>query len=172
MTPITVLSTALLPLAAARALLPRQANFTTTDFGLIAIHSGSAIHLSSINAADSKFWIGKDTQTYCPEIEGLVCPTESYTAFAATSGYSTLGMVCLPFPLPPAFSILPLLLLLTRPPERYRSRRPTGLRHPFRRPRLHPRPLHLFPHGLQLRGIQRHGAEQSLHSRTLGVQRH
>ena len=87
------LSAALLPLVSGRALLPRQANETTSKFGIIAIHSASPIHLSSVNAAEGKFWIGKDTATYCPAIDGLVCPAGDFTGFASTSGQDGLGLV-------------------------------------------------------------------------------
>jgi len=36
-------------------------------FGLMALRSGSDIHFAQLNARGSKFWIGKDAHTYCPE---------------------------------------------------------------------------------------------------------
>ena len=86
--------TALLPLASCTAILPRQLDETYTDFGLIAIHSGSPIHLSSINASGNKFWIGKDTTTFCPVIEGLNCSQfKNITAFTQGSDSDFLGLV-------------------------------------------------------------------------------
>ena len=93
MTPLIWLSAAFLSLAAGKALLPRQSNSTITSFGVIAIHSGSPIHLSSVNASGNLFWIGKQTATYCPAINGLVCPPGNNTAFDVTSGSDYLAMV-------------------------------------------------------------------------------
>lgn len=42
--------------------------------GLIATHSASPIHLSSINASGQAFWIGKDTSTFCPLTPKSSCP--------------------------------------------------------------------------------------------------
>ena len=82
---------AMAPLVASMAILPRD---TIKNFGLIAIHSASPIHLSSVNAAGNKFWIGKDTQTYCPAIEGLDCSHfQNITAFSQGSKSDTLGLV-------------------------------------------------------------------------------
>ena len=86
--------TALLPLASCTAILPRQLDETYTDFSLIAIHSGSPIHLSSINASGNKFWIGKDTTTFCPVIDGLNCSQfKNITAFTQASDSDFLGLV-------------------------------------------------------------------------------
>ena len=85
---------ALLPLVSSTAILPRQSDETYIDFGLIAIHSASPIHLSSINASGSKFWIGKDTATFCPVIEGLDCSQfKNITAFTQGSNSDFLGLV-------------------------------------------------------------------------------
>lgn len=94
MTLLCLLGAALLPLATARGILPRQETPTINKFGIIALHSTSSIHLSSVNAADNKFWIGRDTETYCPDIEGLVCPTDDvYTNFAVSSDSEPLALV-------------------------------------------------------------------------------
>lgn len=98
MTLLCWLGAALLPLATARGILPRQDTTTINEFGIIAIHSGSPIHLSSVNAADNKFWIGRDTETFCPNVTGLVCPTDVYTQFAASSDSDSLILVRLVCP--------------------------------------------------------------------------
>ncbi|KAL8784422.1 MAG: hypothetical protein Q9195_009050 [Heterodermia aff. obscurata] len=81
------------PLVASMAILPRQPSDTIKNFGLIAIHSASPIHLSSVNAAGDKFWIGKDTQTFCPAIQGLDCSHfQNITAFSQGSKSDFLGL--------------------------------------------------------------------------------
>ena len=85
---------ALLPLVSTSAIMPRQADDTIFHFGLIAINSGSPIHLSSVNASDSKFWIDKPTSTFCPAIDGLDCSQfKNFTAFSEASGSDFLGLV-------------------------------------------------------------------------------
>lgn len=46
------------------------------SFGLFAARSGSPVHLSVITAADSAFWINKQTASYCPPVAAAVnlCP--------------------------------------------------------------------------------------------------
>jgi hypothetical protein len=78
-----ILSTIAILSSAAFAAPAPQATTTTaapvsTDivgpFGLMSVRSGSSLQYATINAADSKFWIGKSTETYCPTgIEGLDC---------------------------------------------------------------------------------------------------
>ena len=57
-------------------------------FGVIAPRSGSAIHLSSMNANGTSFWFGKKTAAYCPpnvpEIGG-VCPPGKDTTLVGGS---------------------------------------------------------------------------------------
>jgi hypothetical protein len=75
---ITLLST-----AAFAAPAPQATTTTTSEaasetsagpFSLMAIRSGSELQYQPINAADTKFWIFKDTETYCPEgVAGLDC---------------------------------------------------------------------------------------------------
>jgi hypothetical protein len=53
------------------------ARSTSDTLGLIATHSGNSnVHLRTINENGLKFWIGKDTSTYCPTQEGLTCPSK------------------------------------------------------------------------------------------------
>ncbi|CAD0100454.1 unnamed protein product [Aureobasidium mustum] len=59
-------------------------------FGGIAIHSGSDIQFASVNAAGSKFWLKKDTKTYCPEVVGSACPNTTSTQFVG--GDNTLSL--------------------------------------------------------------------------------
>ena len=85
---------ALLPLVSSTAIPAKKSSNTIIDFGLIALHSASPIHLSSINASGNKFWIGKDTTTYCPAINELDCSQfKNTTAFSAATNSDFLGMV-------------------------------------------------------------------------------
>lgn len=64
-------------LAAALPLLAAAAPASVASsgpIGLIATHSTSPIHLSSVNAAEQNFWIGKDTSSYCPLNPASTCP--------------------------------------------------------------------------------------------------
>lgn len=62
-------------------------------FGLIAIHSTTHIHNQAINAHDGKFYIGKPTLAYCPDVV-KPCPKGDFTSFTVAeynkAGY--LGM--------------------------------------------------------------------------------
>lgn len=55
----------------------------TLPFAVIAIRSGSPIHLLPVNAADQRFWLGGQPSTYCPaRVEELgACPLGETTAF-------------------------------------------------------------------------------------------
>ncbi|KEQ98961.1 hypothetical protein AUEXF2481DRAFT_36275 [Aureobasidium subglaciale EXF-2481] len=66
------------------------ARSTGDSFGGLAIHSGSPIHLSSINANGNAFWINKPTSSYCPNTTVSSCPEGKYTYF--TSGNDTLSL--------------------------------------------------------------------------------
>ncbi|CAD0096214.1 unnamed protein product [Aureobasidium vineae] len=59
-------------------------------FGGLAIHSGSEIQYASVNAAESKFWLLKDTETYCPDVEGVTCSNTTSTQFVG--GDNTLSL--------------------------------------------------------------------------------
>ncbi|KAG9560882.1 hypothetical protein KCU71_g295, partial [Aureobasidium melanogenum] len=59
-------------------------------FGGVAIHSGSNIQYASVNAAGQKFWLLKDSQTYCPDVVGSACPNTTSTQFAG--GDNTLSL--------------------------------------------------------------------------------
>ncbi|KAI7975936.1 hypothetical protein EIK77_007262 [Talaromyces pinophilus] len=63
-------------LAACAMALPtsQKRDGSTGPFGVLALRSGSPIHLQSVNAAGQRFWIGVPTATYCPsEIYELTC---------------------------------------------------------------------------------------------------
>ncbi|MCJ1269128.1 hypothetical protein MMC22_009017 [Lobaria immixta] len=70
---------AALPLLAASAPAPAA---SSGPIGLIAIHSASPIHLSSVNAAGQNFYIGKDTSSYCPLTPPLSCPPGKSTVIS------------------------------------------------------------------------------------------
>lgn len=59
-------------------------------FGGVAVHSGSDFQYAPINAAGSKFWLLKDTVTYCPDVVGSACPNTTFTQF--TGGDNTLRL--------------------------------------------------------------------------------
>ena len=91
---------ALLPLVSGSAIPSKQPVEKINTFGIIALHSTSPIHLQSVNAAGTKFWIGKDTATYCPDIDGLDCSQfQNITAFSSASNSDYLGLVRPLFPL-------------------------------------------------------------------------
>lgn len=59
----------------------------------LAARSASPIHFGSINAAGGKFWIGKETSSYCPSSVVADCETAypgNVTVFAG--GDNTLGL--------------------------------------------------------------------------------
>ncbi|MCJ1468044.1 hypothetical protein MMC07_006670 [Pseudocyphellaria aurata] len=59
--------------------------------GLIATHSASPIHLSSVNAAGQNFWIGKETSTYCPLTPASSCPPGKDTIISVTGDQAHPG---------------------------------------------------------------------------------
>ena len=64
---------ALATIASAAPVEQRQAS---PAFGLISTRSGDInVHLRTIVANGQRFWLGKETATYCPEVEGLDCAT-------------------------------------------------------------------------------------------------
>lgn len=38
------------------------------SYGVVAARSGSPIHFLPMTAADSKFWLGGESRTYCPTL--------------------------------------------------------------------------------------------------------
>ncbi|KAF6223030.1 hypothetical protein HO133_001082 [Letharia lupina] len=82
MYPIVVL--ALLPfLSSAIPVSPLQSN-SSTPFVLRALRLGFPIHLSTLNANDGQFWLGKATSSSCPAEPKTDCPTETETAVVDT----------------------------------------------------------------------------------------
>lgn len=86
----TLLIAAVAGLASSAPLENRATNITTTAFGLIAIHSGSAVHLSPLTASLNAFWINKPTASYCPAIVGDACPPGNETAFVYDNATTSL----------------------------------------------------------------------------------
>ncbi|KAJ5280599.1 hypothetical protein N7478_005971 [Penicillium angulare] len=80
-----VIASIALPLlaAAAPAPAPTAPASNPPNFGVMAIHSGSPIHYAQMNAAGQKFWLGGSTSSYCPSVDGIVCPSGNQTVFAA-----------------------------------------------------------------------------------------
>lgn len=77
-------------LSSAIPLLPPQPN-QTSPFVLQAFRPGSPIHLSSMNAHDGHFWLGKTTSSSCPLDLKLPCRTGTKTALVVSdNGYATL----------------------------------------------------------------------------------
>jgi len=67
----TVIAATLATLAVAAPVEQRQ---SSNAFGMISTRSGNPnVHLRSVVANGQRFWLGKETATYCPEIEGLDC---------------------------------------------------------------------------------------------------
>jgi hypothetical protein len=53
------------------------ARSTSDTLGLISTHSGDInVHLRTISESGLKFWIGKDTTSYCPSEVVSPCPSE------------------------------------------------------------------------------------------------
>lgn len=84
---------ALLPIAIANVILPRQANLTATTFQVFAVLSDSALDLSYVNASGNNFWIGKDTTSCCLLLNTTLCPAGTDTAFKNTPGEDNLALV-------------------------------------------------------------------------------
>lgn len=70
-------------LAACAMALPtsQKRDGSTGPFGVMALRSGSPIHLQSVNAAGQRFWIGVPTGTFCPS-EVNPCPPGTDTVWA------------------------------------------------------------------------------------------
>ncbi|GAM39923.1 IgE-binding protein [Talaromyces pinophilus] len=74
-------------LAACAMALPtsQKRDDSAGPFGVLALRSGSPIHLQSVNAAGQRFWIGVPTATYCPS-EVDPCPPGTETVWANPNG--------------------------------------------------------------------------------------
>ncbi|EOD48974.1 hypothetical protein GTA08_BOTSDO10587 [Neofusicoccum parvum] len=76
---------------AAAATLLAAAPAALGQFVGLSVRSASPIHYGSINAAGSKFWIGKETSSYCPsEVVDCAPYPGNVTVFAG--GDPTLGL--------------------------------------------------------------------------------
>ena len=71
-------------LAACAMALPnsQKRDDSTGPFGVLALRSGSPIHLQSVNAAGQRFWVGVPTGTYCPSEVVDPCPPGTETVWA------------------------------------------------------------------------------------------
>ncbi|KAJ5721422.1 uncharacterized protein N7483_009356 [Penicillium malachiteum] len=79
----TVIASIALPLLAAAAPAACVAPSTPPSFGVMAVRSGSPIHYTQMNADGQKFWLGGSTSSYCPDVDGIVCPPGNQTIFAS-----------------------------------------------------------------------------------------
>lgn len=131
-------------LAACAMALPtsQKRDDSTGPFGVVALRSGSPIHLQSVNAAGQRFWIGVPTATFCPS-EVNPCPPGTETVWANPN-----ALVCYSYP---KVSCCANVYKGRRSP-----RRPTSLRRPLRRPRLHPGSFRQYSRGLCVRTIHIH----------------
>ncbi|KZF19262.1 hypothetical protein L228DRAFT_241922 [Xylona heveae TC161] len=65
---------------------------TPNYFGIISARSASPVHLQEVNAAGGRFWIGRETASYCP-LPAAQCPNNTdETVFAYESGYASLDV--------------------------------------------------------------------------------
>ncbi|KAL9133650.1 MAG: hypothetical protein Q9175_005171 [Cornicularia normoerica] len=84
MCPIFVI--ALLPFVySAIPLTPHQSD-STSPFILHAFEPGSPIHLSSLNANEGHFWLGKATSSSCRAESKRDCPTGTETVLVVSGG--------------------------------------------------------------------------------------
>lgn len=71
-------------------LLSRQSK-AVSPFVVQVTQPGSPIHLSSLNANNGHFWLGKATSSSCPANIKSHCPAGTQTAFVVSSdGHATL----------------------------------------------------------------------------------
>jgi len=82
----TILASALASFAATAPLTQRAED---TSFTLLSIHSGSDVQNQAIAANGQRFWIGKETSTYCPV--GSSCPANTDVTALVSNGGS-IGM--------------------------------------------------------------------------------
>ncbi|KAJ5648721.1 hypothetical protein N7490_005093 [Penicillium lividum] len=75
-----VIASIALPLLASAA--PVATTAANPEFGVMSVRSGSPIHYLQMNASGQKFYLGGTTSSYCPSIQGLVCPPGNQTVFA------------------------------------------------------------------------------------------
>jgi hypothetical protein len=71
--------------------LPTVNTTNPSSFGGLAIHSGSLIHLSAINANANSFYLNKPTASSCPNTTVSSCPPGKYTYFTTPTN-STLSL--------------------------------------------------------------------------------
>ena len=69
---------------------------TRDPFRLIASRSGSPIHSSAINANGLRFWIGKNTASFCPAFAISHCPAGIHTELLAAGGGAEMASHPLP----------------------------------------------------------------------------
>jgi len=82
-----ILTSLLAPLAlTAPTDASQRQNSVPVALTLIAAHSTSPIHLRPIAASDQKFYIGKNTTTYCPLEEVGACPIGNVTSVVVGGG--------------------------------------------------------------------------------------
>ncbi|KAJ5925467.1 hypothetical protein N7454_008106 [Penicillium verhagenii] len=72
----SVIASIALPLLAAAAPAPVASPSAASPpaFSVMSIRSASPIHYMQMNAAGQKFYLGGSTSSYCPGVEGMVCP--------------------------------------------------------------------------------------------------
>ena len=70
-------------MASAIPLLSRQSK-TTSPFVVRASQPDSPLHLSSLNASNSRFWFGKTTSSSCPTDSEPHCPVGNATTFVVS----------------------------------------------------------------------------------------
>lgn len=76
----TLIAATMASLAVAAPIEQRQ---TSNVFGLISTHSGNPeVHLRSVVANGQRFWLGKESATYCPTIENLDCSTSMFLPYS------------------------------------------------------------------------------------------
>ncbi|KAJ5989600.1 hypothetical protein N7481_004810 [Penicillium waksmanii] len=88
-----------LPLLAAAAPAPitepRADADANPNFSVMAVRSASPIHYTQLNAAGQKFWLGGNTASYCPHMDGLECPPRP-TPLASPPGSAVGGLSYVP----------------------------------------------------------------------------
>ncbi|CAG8960619.1 hypothetical protein HYFRA_00013497 [Hymenoscyphus fraxineus] len=85
----SLIAATLAGLASAAPLVARQETIDTV--GIIAIHSTSPIHLSAVSENGLKFWVRKETATYCPTVVEQ-CPTGNTTQLVLSASSETVSL--------------------------------------------------------------------------------